>query len=93
MYVTAPSPDRDESTGTDWELAAAAGSAHALLQHLAARDGYTLAHSSAVVELALAIGARLGVEGVQLANLHWPALLHDIGKLGVPEPSSTSPAR
>ena len=77
--------EREERRRKEWELAAASGSAFELLGGLAARDGYTEGHAHAVVELALAIGERLGVEGIQLTNLHWVALLHDIGKLGVSE--------
>ena len=77
--------EREERRRKEWELAAASGSAFELLAGLAVRDGYTETHAHAVVELALAIGARLGVEGIQLTNLHWVALLHDIGKLGVSE--------
>ncbi len=77
--------EREERRREKWELAAASGSAYTLLEGLAAREGYSEARSQAVVALALAIGRRLGVEGVQLTNLHWVALLHDVGKLGVEE--------
>ena len=75
--------EREERKRAKWELAAATGSAYALLTSIAAAEGYSEARSSAVVALALAVGRRLGVEGIQLANLHWVALLHDVGKLGV----------
>jgi len=63
----------------------AAGSVGALLAALAARDGYTEEHSLAVVELALAVGRRLGLDDAGLADLERAALLHDVGKLGIPD--------
>lgn len=56
-----------------------------LVAALEARDGYTEAHSEAVAELAVAIGHRLGIAGQDLADLQSIALLHDIGKLGIPD--------
>ncbi|TPW01214.1 MAG: response regulator [bacterium] len=34
---------------------------------------------------AVAIGRELGLNGVGLRNLEWGALVHDIGKIGVPD--------
>jgi HD-GYP domain-containing protein (c-di-GMP phosphodiesterase class II) len=81
--MTADGLEHEQRKREDWQLAAATGSAYALLESLAAGEGYDAARSHAVVELALAVGRRLGLERVQLANLHWVALLHDVGKLGV----------
>jgi HD-GYP domain-containing protein (c-di-GMP phosphodiesterase class II) len=66
-------------------LEMAAGNVSALLVALAARDGYTEQHSTAVVDLALAVGRRLGLDSAALADLEHAALLHDIGKIGVPD--------
>ena len=52
---------------------------------LAARDGYTGDHSQAVVELAIEVGRELGLDDTQLADVARSALLHDIGKLAVPD--------
>lgn len=49
------------------------------------RDQYTGSHSDEVVELALEVGAGLGLEGQELADLELAARMHDIGKLGVPD--------
>ena len=57
----------------------------ALLAALAARDGYTESHSQAVVDLALAIAAGLGMSHGELLDVENAALLHDIGKIGVPD--------
>ena len=57
----------------------------ALLAALEARDGYTGEHFMAVVDLALTTGFRLGLRERSLADLETVALLHDVGKLAVPD--------
>jgi diguanylate cyclase (GGDEF)-like protein len=52
---------------------------------LAARDGYTGDHSTFVHQLASAVCARLGLDDRQTAEVEATALLHDIGKIGVPD--------
>jgi HD-GYP domain-containing protein (c-di-GMP phosphodiesterase class II) len=49
-----------------------------------AKSPYTAQHSSRVCEYALVIADRLGFDAVQREELHRAALLHDIGKLSVP---------
>lgn len=50
-----------------------------------ARDTYTAGHSRRVREYTIAIAAELAIEGAELENLAQAALLHDIGKIGVPD--------
>jgi putative nucleotidyltransferase with HDIG domain len=50
-----------------------------------ARDGYTAGHSRSVRELSLTIGRELGLGPSELEELGQAALLHDIGKIGVPD--------
>ncbi|MCU0313860.1 MAG: diguanylate cyclase [Solirubrobacteraceae bacterium] len=57
----------------------------ALTLTLQARDGYTQAHADAVEELSLAVGRRLGLDERALAELSAVALLHDVGKIGIPD--------
>ncbi|HEY7381601.1 MAG TPA: HD domain-containing phosphohydrolase [Gaiella sp.] len=52
---------------------------------LAARDGYTGAHSDVVHDLSMAVARELGLDGQELADVAAVALLHDIGKIGVPD--------
>jgi HD-GYP domain-containing protein (c-di-GMP phosphodiesterase class II) len=49
-----------------------------------AKSPYTYEHSEGVSQIAGAIGMRLGFSVPQLARLRRMALLHDIGKLAVP---------
>jgi putative nucleotidyltransferase with HDIG domain len=50
-----------------------------------ARDPYTAGHSRRVREIAVSLGAELGFTENQLETLSQAALLHDIGKIGVPD--------
>jgi putative nucleotidyltransferase with HDIG domain len=48
------------------------------------QDAYTANHAYEVADLAVAVGERLGIEGVALDRLRYGALLHDVGKIGIP---------
>ncbi len=56
-----------------------------LLTALQARDAATLCHSRRVAFLAKGIATNLGWEGIHLKRLEIAALVHDIGKIGVPD--------
>ena len=56
-----------------------------LASALDARDPYTAGHSRRVSEYSLAIGRQLGLDAEQLDELRIGALLHDIGKIGIPD--------
>jgi len=45
----------------------------------------TAQHSERVGAMARAVGVELALVGAELEVLHWAGLLHDIGKLAVPE--------
>jgi putative nucleotidyltransferase with HDIG domain len=48
------------------------------------QDSYTADHANEVAELAVRVGERLGIDGVELDRLRYGALLHDVGKIGIP---------
>ena len=50
-----------------------------------AKDKYTIGHSHRVAVLSVEIGRRYGLNEEQLEQLHYSALLHDIGKIGIPD--------
>jgi putative nucleotidyltransferase with HDIG domain len=58
-----------------------------------AKDPYTAGHSVRVQRIAVAIGEELDLPKDRLDPLRLGALLHDIGKLGVPDAILTKPAR
>jgi diguanylate cyclase (GGDEF)-like protein/PAS domain S-box-containing protein len=49
------------------------------------RDPYTHAHSSTVAGYAAGIASRLGLNGDRLEDIRIAGLLHDVGKVGVPD--------
>jgi putative nucleotidyltransferase with HDIG domain len=49
------------------------------------RDHETEGHSSRVTELAVGLATRMGVAGEDLEHIRRGAMLHDIGKIGVPD--------
>ena len=57
----------------------------ALANAVEARDSYTRGHNERVYMLARAIAEELGLSSKQLEDLKIGALLHDIGKIGVPD--------
>lgn len=52
---------------------------------LEARDGYTLGHGERVAALAVLIGQQMRLPDTRLRALAAGALLHDVGKIGVPD--------
>ena len=65
--------------------AAYTGAIRALAAALDARDPYTAGHSERVSVLSVAIGRELRLPVEDLEVLRLGALLHDIGKIGVPD--------
>ncbi len=60
---------------------------------LEARDDYTRGHSQRVCELSLLIGQSLGFSSDALEELRVGTVLHDIGKIGVPDAILNKPGR
>jgi putative nucleotidyltransferase with HDIG domain len=57
----------------------------ALVSSIEAKDAYTKGHSERVRRLAMMIAKGLRLPQQEKDELSWAALLHDIGKIGVPE--------
>ena len=57
------------------------------------KDDYTYLHSVAVAALMMALGRRLGYASTELKELGLAGLLHDIGKVGVPDAVLNKPGR
>lgn len=56
-----------------------------LVTSLDARDPYTAGHSERVAKYSVWIGERMGLDEVTCNELYKAALLHDIGKIGIPD--------
>jgi len=57
----------------------------AFSEALEARDQYTAGHSRRVMEYSKSIGQRLKLDKQDIEDLKKSALLHDIGKIGIPD--------
>jgi diguanylate cyclase (GGDEF)-like protein/putative nucleotidyltransferase with HDIG domain len=90
--------------GPDLELATEPGSASedehhsrtlasALARAVDAKDSYTRSHCQTVSQLCATIATELGFSGERLARMRLAGLLHDVGKIGVPDAILNKPAR
>jgi diguanylate cyclase (GGDEF)-like protein len=64
-----------------------------LARAIDAKDHSTQLHSERVASLAARIGEALGWEAERVAALHEAALVHDVGKIGVPDALLLKPSR
>jgi diguanylate cyclase (GGDEF)-like protein len=83
--IIADQIDRDRQQRREARLEGEATAGQALLAALKARERYTAEHSEAVVELSTAVARELGLSDEEIVQVAQVALLHDVGKLGVPE--------
>jgi response regulator RpfG family c-di-GMP phosphodiesterase len=64
---------------------ASAAAIQALLETLTRRDPSAAAHATRVAEMAVRLGAAIGLPSDVLADVERGALLHDIGKIALPD--------
>ena len=64
----------------------------ALARAVDAKDSYTRSHCQTVSQLCGLVGAELGFDGERLTRLRLAGLLHDVGKIGVPDAILNKPA-
>jgi diguanylate cyclase (GGDEF)-like protein len=67
--------------------------ASALARAVDAKDSYTRSHCQTVSQLCGLIGAQLGLDAGRLTRLRLAGLLHDVGKIGVPDAILNKPAK
>lgn len=65
----------------------------ALANAVDAKDTYTADHAERLAEMALAIGREMGMTAQEMEGLRYGAILHDIGKIGVPDAVLKKPSR
>jgi hypothetical protein len=64
----------------------------ALVAVIDAKDSYTAGHSERVNIVSMLIGSEMNLELSELEDLYWSSLLHDVGKIGMPEAILNKPA-
>jgi len=65
----------------------------ALVEAVEAKDPYTRGHTQRVAEISVLIGQNLGLSGERLKTLNQAAMLHDIGKISVPDSILNKPGK
>jgi putative two-component system response regulator len=75
------------------ELEYAESILYALARLVEARDAYTEEHIERVANLSISIGKKIGLKEEELDVLRKGALLHDIGKIGVPDAILLKPGK
>ena len=65
----------------------------ALTEAVDAKDAYTRGHSSRVAKYSRAIAERMGMEQDEAERIYRMALLHDVGKIGVPDAGLNKPGK
>lgn len=66
---------------------------HALANTIDAKDSYTNGHSTRVAKYSVMLAKRMGYKGEALQQLQYAALLHDIGKIGIPVEIINKPSK
>jgi putative two-component system response regulator len=67
------------------ELIGAESVALALARAVAAKDGYAQSHVEEVAAHAVMLGKALGMDSTELKMLRYGAILHNVGKIGIPD--------
>ncbi|TXH40102.1 MAG: HD-GYP domain-containing protein [Burkholderiaceae bacterium] len=67
--------------------------AAALIEAVEAKDPYTRGHSERVHLLSMRLGEALRLRNEEMENLYWGSLLHDVGKIGIPDAVLCKPGR
>jgi putative nucleotidyltransferase with HDIG domain len=65
----------------------------ALAEAIDAKDAYTRGHSERVAVYASRIARRMNLERELIERIYFSGLLHDVGKIGIPDAIITKPAR
>ncbi len=65
----------------------------AIVNSVDAKDPYTRGHSDRVARYAAEIARRYGLSSLKVSDLYYSALLHDIGKIGIPDDILKKPDR
>jgi response regulator RpfG family c-di-GMP phosphodiesterase len=69
------------------------GSIEALVCALESKDKYTAGHSRRVAEFTLLIARHLGMSADEMEDMHYGALLHDVGKIAIDPDIQNKPGK
>ncbi len=69
------------------------GIIRAMVKAMEARDPYTVGHSERVALYAVAIAKKMGMDMGTIDRIYWGSIVHDIGKLAIPEQILLKPTK
>ena len=64
-----------------------------LAKAVEAKDSYTKGHSDQVAYYAVKLGRKLGLNSEELDKLYWSGIVHDVGKIGIPDNILNKPGK
>jgi diguanylate cyclase (GGDEF)-like protein len=88
------SPEMDhggEKRAGDFGRVALASVASSLARAVDAKDSSTRSHSETVAEICALVATELGLDPDRISQLRLAGLLHDVGKIGIPDAILTKP--
>ncbi len=86
VLIYSPEMDDGEGDGAgDFGRVALATVASALARAVDAKDSLTRSHSETVAEICALVATELGLSHNRIAQLRLAGLLHDVGKIGIPD--------
>lgn len=81
-----------KSRATQELMTAELGAVSALVATMEAKDAYTRGHSDRVKRVAVELARKMGLSADRIGVIERAALLHDLGKIAVPDAILTKPA-
>jgi putative nucleotidyltransferase with HDIG domain len=69
------------------------GLLHSLTSAVDAKDAYTCGHSERVAALSKMLAQQFGLDDAQVERIYMAGILHDVGKIGVPEAVLKKPGK
>lgn len=65
----------------------------AMIRIIELKDKYTRGHSERVAEFSVKIAEKLGLSDGEIEKVYWAGIIHDIGKVGIPDEILNKPER
>src|SRR5660397_42734 len=85
LFSELPPADKTDSGMTSLSGASKGAIVQSLAAAVDVRDRYTHSHSRSVSDISVATARKLGIDGHEIGRIKVGALLHDVGKIGIPD--------
>mgnify|MGYP002868537606 CR=1 FL=1 len=85
QYLSEERVLKKEQARRELDKATILQSMNTFINFIDAKDPYTKGHSQRVATIAAELGRRLGYDDTTVSNLYYAGILHDSGKIGIPD--------